>query len=249
MKFFFSVLSVLLAMPAQALLEDVSLEVVVEAFESQQKCETNGENFWQLKKVETPLGVVPASYPPFRSYNLRFSQYGCELGEKGAIVIAPGRGESSIEYYETAIDYIAMGYSPVFVIDHRGQGFSPRLLPNQDMGHIGDFQDYVNDLAAATDMIEQILEADFGRYDEPLFYTSNSMGGAIGIGYFQMVGQNNPYHSAAILGSMIYVNYASFIDASKEPLLKSALINAGNQMEYLTHTIARRRCNKGLCEE
>ncbi|MEO0335793.1 MAG: alpha/beta hydrolase [Pseudomonadota bacterium] len=249
MKFAVAFLLLSFTQFSQALEENKVFETVTNAFESETTCEGSDQKFWQLRMVEAPIGAVPASYPPFRSYHLRFSQYGCEIGDKGSIVLAPGRGESSIEYFETAIDFVNMGYSPVFVIDHRGQGFSPRLLPDQDKGHIGDFQDYVNDFAAATDAIESILEAEFSRYDEPLFYTSNSMGGAIGIGYFQMMGKRHPYQSAAILGPMIYVNYASFLDPKKEPLLRAALINAGNKMEFLTNMIARQRCNNGQCEE
>jgi hypothetical protein len=61
---------------AQALVES-------QAFEQQAKCQNSGQNFWQLRKVEAPLGTVPASYPPSRSYHLKFSQFGCDLGEKG----------------------------------------------------------------------------------------------------------------------------------------------------------------------
>ena len=31
------------------------------------------------------------------------------------------------------------------MVDHRGQGFSPRLLPDPDKAHVGSFSDYVSE--------------------------------------------------------------------------------------------------------
>ena len=65
--------------------------------------------------------------------------------EKAAIVIAPGYGDSYIHYAELAFDLFLKGYS-LYIIDHRGQGFSGRFLENHQIGHVDRFQYYIHDL-------------------------------------------------------------------------------------------------------
>ncbi len=62
------------------------------------------------------------------------------------LVIVPGRSESYLKYQELAFDLYSQGYN-IFIIDHRGQGLSDRLLPNPNKGYVKAFQDYVDDLA------------------------------------------------------------------------------------------------------
>ena len=113
---------------------------------------------------------------PHDGYRLRYSRFGCAPGAKGALVIAPGRSEPSYEYAETAIDFIARGFAPVYVIDHRGQGLSPRLLEDPDKSHVEDFDDYIQDFTQFVAAVEADLLALGARPDLPLFLTSNSMG-------------------------------------------------------------------------
>ena len=62
-----------------------------------------------------------------------------------AIIIAPGRTEFIDKYAEVAFDLYGQGFA-VYVIDHRGQGFSERLLDDPHKGHVADFEHYVSDL-------------------------------------------------------------------------------------------------------
>lgn len=186
---------------------------VSEKMNQDYKCLNTTESFWKRKVIETPLAVKSLDFST-ESYRLRYSQFGCDLGVKGSLVISPGRTESSPEYYETALDFINEGYSPIFVIDHRGQGLSPRLLSNRQKGHIETFKEYVSDFSFFTSAVLKTLK-EMGNAKQPLYFTSNSMGGAIGIGYFQQVRDNNPYKVAAILGSQIKVNYLGVV--KKDP--------------------------------
>lgn len=63
------------------------------------------------------------------------------------IVVCPGRIESYIKYAELAYDLFHLGFD-VLIIDHRGQGLSGRMLPDTHRGHVDNFSDYVDDLAA-----------------------------------------------------------------------------------------------------
>jgi lysophospholipase len=65
--------------------------------------------------------------------------------EPCAVVIVPGRTESYFKYAETIYDLTRAGHE-VFAYDHRGQGFSERLLADPQVGYVRDFDDYVSDL-------------------------------------------------------------------------------------------------------
>jgi len=168
------------------------------------------ENFWRVQTANTR---VHTSFWAKGDYTLSYSKFGCGLGENGSVVIAPGRTESSIEFYETALDLVSEGFSPIYVIDHVSQGFSPRLLEDRNKGHIYRFSDYVDAFDDAIFTIERDLKNNEGRTNKessPLFFLSNSMGGAIGVGYFQKLGESNPFKAAVMLGAMIRVNYLGF---------------------------------------
>ena len=227
---------------ASALEESKVKADIIDKMENGHFC-ANGEVFWKRKVAVTKLDVHKVN--DNQTYRVRYSKYGCSLGKKGSLVISPGRSESSPEYYETAIDYINLGYSPVYVIDHRGQGLSPRRLKNTNKGHLEHFNNYVNDLAQITRNIEKDL-ASLGRdpKKDNLYYTSNSMGGAIGIRYLQLLGNKSPYKAAAVLGSMIKINYLSFI--KKEP----TLINRNIYSEAGVIAQASIACNvQGKCKD
>ncbi|MCP5086270.1 MAG: hypothetical protein GY952_05650 [Rhodobacteraceae bacterium] len=185
-----------------ALEETAVFETIIARIEGDTPCEGGAEPFWQRLIAQNPQD----------GYRVRYSRFGCKLGRKGVIIVAPGRTEASVEYYETAIDFIAMGYGPIYVVDHRGQGMSPRLLPDLSKGHIERFDDYVADFRAVVEAVQSDLSEFGGTSSPPLFFVSNSMGGAIGLGYFQVVGERNPFTAAVLAGPMIRVNYISFVD-------------------------------------
>ncbi len=208
-KYFISVLIILFSGSSFALNEATVLEDMKNIITNGRTCKTvrTHENFWKIKRVTTQVHL---KYWKKGDYDLHFSKFGCGIGKYGSIVIAPGRTESSVEFYETAIDFVEKGFAPVYVVDHVSQGFSPRLLSDHHKGHINRFSDYVNAFDSAVKAIEMDLKKTEGRKDQPLFFTSNSMGGAIGIGYFQKKGERNPFKAAALVSAMIKVNYLGF---------------------------------------
>lgn len=92
--------------------------------------------------------------------------------EKGAAVISPGRSEYIEKYFEAMRDLNRAGIS-VAVMDHRGQGFSERLLPDRLKGHVGSFSDYARD-------IETIWPQLIAHMNHEPWLLAHSMGGAIG---------------------------------------------------------------------
>ncbi|WP_421262274.1 alpha/beta fold hydrolase [Aeromonas jandaei] len=95
-----------------------------------------------------------------------------------AILIVNGRVESYLKYQELAWDLWRQGYS-LYLIDHRGQGMSGRMLSDHDKGYVDQFDDYVVDMKQFHDQI--IME------DKPakLFLLAHSMGGAISARYLE----------------------------------------------------------------
>ncbi|MFM5699785.1 alpha/beta fold hydrolase [Aeromonas veronii] len=95
-----------------------------------------------------------------------------------AILIVNGRVESYLKYQELAWDLWRQGYS-LYLIDHRGQGMSGRMLNDLQKGYVDQFDDYVVDLKQFHD---QIIMAD---QPAKLFLLAHSMGGAISARYLE----------------------------------------------------------------
>jgi len=101
--------------------------------------------------------------------------------EKGAIVISSGRTESYVKYKEVVYELGQQGYS-VYIHDHRGQGFSDRILAGEEnkyKGHVDEFDDYVNDLDTF------VREVVLSQPHEKLFLLAHSMGGGIATRYIE----------------------------------------------------------------
>ena len=95
-------------------------------------------------------------------------------GDKGTVVLLPGRTECIEKYGRAAGDLVARGYS-VITVDWRGQGLSDRALADPMSGHVGDFNEYQADLDAL------LAEADRVGLPQPRFLLAHSLGGCIGL--------------------------------------------------------------------
>lgn len=93
-------------------------------------------------------------------------------GNRGTVVIVPGRTECVEKYGLVAADMVAAGYHAV-AIDVRGQGLADRLLPDPMIGHVGNFRDYFIDMQALLPLLADL--------PKPLFLLAHSMGGTIGL--------------------------------------------------------------------
>lgn len=93
---------------------------------------------------------------------------------KNCLVISPGRSEGYLKYKELAFDLSSLNIS-LFIIDHRGQGLSERLLDNPHKGYVGKFDDYTDDLHT---FITTIVSPSCPTGEKPLVL-AHSMGGAI----------------------------------------------------------------------
>ncbi len=97
---------------------------------------------------------------------------------RGVIVISPGKGEPAIKYAEIVYDLKNTGYD-MFVIDHRGQGLSDRVIEDTTKSHVEDFGFYIDDL-------ENLIT----NFVKPQNYLksaliAHSMGGPIVVGFLE----------------------------------------------------------------
>lgn len=100
--------------------------------------------------------------------------------EKAAIVISHGYCEFITKYAELEYYFYQMGYS-VFMVEHRGHGFSDRQVKGFSKVHIDHFEDYVLDF---NEFIEKVVIPE--SLTERLILFAHSMGGGIGAMYLEM---------------------------------------------------------------
>lgn len=122
-----------------------------------------------------------------------------KTGQPNAIVISQGRNESVLKYKELAFDLNKQGYD-IFLIDHRGQGFSSRLGGDAHRGHIQEFEHYVTDLSTFVDSLQ------LTTHYQSRFLLAHSMGGTINALYLEQ--QQHPFNASAFFSPMFSINLA-----------------------------------------
>lgn len=95
-------------------------------------------------------------------------------GDRGTVLMFPGRTEMVEKYGRVAAEFAARGYSSI-AIDWRGQGIADRLADDPDVGHVGRFSDYQLDVVAVLGAVSDL------KLPKPWFLMAHSMGGAIGL--------------------------------------------------------------------
>lgn len=126
---------------------------------------------------------------------------------KGLIVVVNGRSESWLKYGELFHDLYAKGYS-IASYDHRGQGLSPRLLPQKpQIGEIDSFDEYSRDLGA---FLERLKNLDLTHHGKT-YLLAHSMGAAVAIDYLR----DHPaaFRAAAFSAPMLRINTSPYPEA------------------------------------
>ncbi len=140
---------------------------------------------------------------------LHYSCWQPELA-RAALLLVPGRIEAGHKYAEFIADALSCGYQ-VFVLDHRGQGASQRLLSDGQLGYVDNFDDYASDLKLFVDTIIQ------PACSLPLLAVAHSMGGAILARYLQQ--QSVTAVKAAVFSSPMWGINTSPLPAAIAPLV------------------------------
>ena len=102
-------------------------------------------------------------------------------GERGTVLLFPGRSEYVEKYGRAAEDLRARGYATI-TIDWRGQGLDDHALSDTMTDHVGDFDEYQRDVDAmlATRATLGMPEPLF-LLAHSIFLLAHSMGGNVGL--------------------------------------------------------------------
>ncbi len=160
--------------------------------EYRQRFDTEVMGFYQqYGKTGTFLGAkqIPIYYRKYKVPN-----------EKGSIIIVQGFNEASLLHAELHYDLTREGYS-VYELDHRGQGFSGRLISNPEPGYVDRFDYFEEDLDTFVDTVVKL--------DQPrrLLLLANSMGGAIAA--LALARHPEKYQAAVLAVPMLEVDVGS----------------------------------------
>ena len=122
--------------------------------------------------------------------------------EKGAIVISHGFCEFTTKYTEVIYYFFSEGYS-VFIMDHRGHGYSSRKLDDLTKVYIDSYSEYVKDFHV---FVEEIVKPKSKTGKLALF--AHSMGGAIGA----LVMEHYPelFQCAILSAPMLEINIGKY---------------------------------------
>lgn len=162
------------------------------------------ESFYDTGKEGTLSGKaeIPIYFKLFRQTE----------NEKGAIVLSTGRTEGAVKYKELIYDLYANGYS-VYIHDHRGQGLSGRMADDSEMGHVDDFQYYIDDMKL---FYEECVKP--AGHDK-IYLLAHSMGGTIGMSYLEQHPEDfsAAAFSSPMLGLSAYICPLAKILSGKTP--------------------------------
>ncbi|MGF1769091.1 alpha/beta fold hydrolase [Enterovibrio makurazakiensis] len=128
-----------------------------------------------------------------------------------AIVVVNGRIESVEKYQEVFFDLFQQGYD-VYSCDHRGQGHSHRLVTGSDIGHVVEFEHYVDDLET---FIDEVVTQ---KPHQQRMILAHSMGGAISTLY---AARKPAAIDALVLSAPMFgINLSPLLQKAAKPLCR-----------------------------
>jgi len=174
------------------------------------------KNFWQQ-------GLF-ASFNGLENIRINYAAF-TQSDEAECIVVVTGRSESYLKYQELTFDLHQQGFN-VFLMDHRGQGLSQRLLSNGHKGYVEDFDHYAIDLQQfISDVVNPSCTNNFDGVNlKKPHLLAHSMGGAIAIRMMQLY--PSTVTSAVLTSPMIAVNNGSIPN-----WLAKTIIYSGNKLD------------------
>ena len=135
--------------------------------------------------ADAPISVVQPSATYARltfvaadGLALSYVRYPAPSPDLHPIVIAPGAGESAYRWDDFVGELRARGYGPIFILEHRGQGYSAGSGVRTDLVHIDRFSRYVADFL---DFVHGPVKHDLASlgFNQAPDVIAHSMGGAI----------------------------------------------------------------------
>ncbi|MGB5558976.1 MAG: alpha/beta hydrolase [Paracoccaceae bacterium] len=122
-------------------------------------------------------------------------------GDKGTVLLFPGRTEYIEKYGRAATELGQRGYGTL-VIDWRGQGLADRMARDPMLGHVRRFANYQMDVKAMVALAEGL------ELPKPWYLIAHSMGGCIAL---RALHENLPVNAVAFSAPMWGINMASYL--------------------------------------
>ncbi len=111
---------------------------------------------YQEKIVPTILAFQNATFTGQKNISIHYATYTTNAETDRCLVILPGRSEALEKYAEVVYDLdngALAGEFKYFLMDHRGQGSSGRMVADTQKGHVDSFNNYVLDLKKFMDTV------------------------------------------------------------------------------------------------
>lgn len=118
--------------------------------------EDHYEEEYQKKIIPTLLAFQNATFIGQNNIPIHYATYTTNTETDRCLVVLPGRSEALEKYAEVVYDLdngALNGEFKYFLMDHRGQGSSGRMLLDSEKGHVDSFNNYVLDLKEFMDTV------------------------------------------------------------------------------------------------
>ncbi|MBY0518111.1 MAG: alpha/beta fold hydrolase [Bacteriovoracaceae bacterium] len=116
-----------------------------------------------------------------KNIEIHFAHWSSSQAARRCLVILPGRSEPIEKYAEFmhSIEQKLSGQFHYFLMDHRGQGLSGRMLEDSQIGYVDQFKNYSLD-------VESLFNNILSKYEchEKILF-AHSMGGGIAVDFVQ----------------------------------------------------------------
>ncbi len=133
-------------------------------------------------------------------------------GDRGTVLLLPGRTEYVEKYGRAACDLAKRGFCTVSV-DWRGQGLADRQTTDKMSGHVNNFSEHQKDLDA---LLQLVREQDLPR---PYFFLVHSMGGCIAL---RGLMRGLPVQAVAFTAPMWGISMATWLRPLARPITTGA---------------------------
>lgn len=175
-------------------------------------------------------------------------------GAKQALVISHGTGESSIRYAEVAYDLLKnkLPYS-IFILNHRGHGYSQRLLGNHKEWnpdwnvynvmqddildyrkiYVNEFDDYVKDFSQFVKLVKE----------KHGYVKVSALGHSLGGGVVTRYAELNPNELDKLILSAPLHSVNGLLGADNSDYLSKAIISIGDFFSHKEYSIGSRTFN------
>lgn len=146
--------------------------------------EKNYAEEYQKKVLPVQWMMTSRFFEGAEKVKIHYSTFFTNPSSQTCLVILPGRSEPLLKYAEVvhSLEEKNPGKFAFYLMDHRGQGYSYRMIKgveNSERGHVDNFDNYVADLRTFMDTIVSKRDC------KQKFLLAHSLGAGIGIAFMQ----------------------------------------------------------------